>query len=365
MRLSNFTQGRDNNFNLIRIVAAFSVLITHSFALATGRIELEPLRTSLGMTMGHIAVNVFFIASGFLVSASLLTRQNVIEFVWARALRIFPALLVMLLVTVFGFGVFFTSLPVSSYLASDQVYLYLLKCATLITNTPFYLPGVFDKNPYWPIVNGSIWTLPYEIRMYAILAVFWLLSQLARDTRIKAFKIIVLLSFILSGALSLFMRVRPAVIADFSRMLGVDGNSVLLFFMFFSGAAFYVLKERIVLSARIFWVCLIALVSAAFISKGVFFVIYLFTIAYLLFYAAFVPGGWIRQCNRVGDYSYGVYIYAFPVQQSIAALFPRITVSWMIFFSAAVSILLAMLSWHFIERRALELKGLAGRVFPG
>ncbi len=102
MRLSNFTDGRDNNFSLIRIIAAFAVLITHSFALAIGTGEAEPFQKFLGMTMGTIAVDIFFITSGFLVTSSLLTRQSVIEFVWARVLRIYPALLVMLCLTVFG-----------------------------------------------------------------------------------------------------------------------------------------------------------------------------------------------------------------------------------------------------------------------
>src|SRR6186997_3455935 len=132
MKLSNFTQGRDNNFNLIRIVAALAVLINHSFVLSAGTGDAEPLQ-GLGMSLGMIAVDVFFITSGFLVTASLLTRQSAIEFIWARVLRIYPALLLMLLLTVFGLGIFFTQLPVPSYLANSLVYTYFLKCSTLIT----------------------------------------------------------------------------------------------------------------------------------------------------------------------------------------------------------------------------------------
>ena len=134
MTLSHLSQGRDNNFNLIRIVAALVVLVTHSFAL---------VGESIGMTIGLIAVDVFFIVSGFLVTASLLTRQSTIEFLWARALRIFPALLVMLLLTVFVLGPFFTSLPLSSYFSDRTTYDYLLKCSTLFTGVVYKLPGVF------------------------------------------------------------------------------------------------------------------------------------------------------------------------------------------------------------------------------
>lgn len=80
-------------------------------------------------------------------------------------------------------------------------------------------------------------------------------------------------------------------------------------------------------------------------------------IAYVLFYLVYVPVGQLRTFNQVGDYSYGVYIYAFPVQQSVAALLPGVSVIAMISISAVVTLLLAALSWHLLERRALRLKG--------
>ena len=81
------TSGRDNNFNLIRFCAAFAVLISHSFAIATGSGSAEPMRHTLGLTWAYIAVDVFFLTSGFLVTASLISRQSAVGFAWARALR--------------------------------------------------------------------------------------------------------------------------------------------------------------------------------------------------------------------------------------------------------------------------------------
>src|SRR6187455_1951063 len=89
-RLSDFTQGKDNNFNLIRFLAALMVLVSHSFVLSTGRSQLEPFGALLGMNLGNMAVGVFFAASGFLVTGSLLSRQSFSDFVVARALRIYP-----------------------------------------------------------------------------------------------------------------------------------------------------------------------------------------------------------------------------------------------------------------------------------
>lgn len=146
MKLSYFTQGRDNNFNLIRFIASLSVLITHSFALALGTPGAEPFRKSLGMTIGEISVDVFFITSGFLVTASLLYRKNTIEFIWARFLRIFPALLVMLLLTVLVVGPVFTTLPLSNYLTHKDTFRYFAKCLTLFFGVEYTLPGVFNQN---------------------------------------------------------------------------------------------------------------------------------------------------------------------------------------------------------------------------
>jgi peptidoglycan/LPS O-acetylase OafA/YrhL len=125
--------------------------------------------------------------------------------------------------------------------------------------------------------------------------------------------------------------------------------------MFFTGASFYVLKEHIRLSSLLFWLMVIAL-AFAIGNIHLFYVIYIVSIAYLLFFMAYVPAGYIRNYNRLGDYSYGIYIYAFLVQQSVAALIPGVSVAYMIVISAMVSILLAVISWHLVERRALSLK---------
>lgn len=348
MRLSELARGTDNNFNLLRMGAALAVLITHSFVLAIGSGDAEPLRGSLGMTLGSISVDIFFVTSGFLVTGSLLTKQNSIEFIWARVLRIFPALIAMLVLTVFGLGCFFTSLPLSSYLADAKTYAYLLKDATLITGVTWSLPGVFHGNPYKDVVNGSLWTLPYEIYMYEILATVWIVLWVVKASRVRLFHIAILTAVGTAGVLLLVGR--------FTFNAPSEGGFVKLFFMFFSGAAFHVLKERITISHRMFWLFLIALLASALTNSKLFFVIYRLTLAYLVFFVAYVPSGPIRNYNDLGDYSYGVYIYAFPIQQSIAALVPGVSVLSMILISTLATFLMAALSWHLLERRALGLK---------
>jgi peptidoglycan/LPS O-acetylase OafA/YrhL len=348
MTISDFTQGRDNNFNLIRIVAALAVLTSHSFALAIGTGDAEPFQESLGMSIGTIAVDIFFITSGFLVTSSLLTKQSIAEFIWARILRVYPALLIMLLLTVFGFGSFFTSLPLPSYFTNSKTYFYFLKCATLITGIAFDLPGVFESNPFKNWVNGSLWTLPCEIQMYALLALIWVSLRVINRSKLKLFQRSIVTIFFVASIL--------VVVCHFYLHESVFRTKY--FFMFFTGAVFYVLKEHISLSRSFFWLFVIALLSSAIFNKHAFFVVYLLTIGYILFYIAYIPSGYIRKYNQAGDYSYGIYIYAYPVQQSVAALIPGVSVLSVISISAPATLLLAVLSWHLLERRALGLKGL-------
>jgi len=346
MRLSAFTHGRDNNFNLIRIVAAYAVLVIHSFPLAVGNGAAVPFRDILGMTVGDIAVDVFFITSGFLVTASLLTRKSAIEFVWARVLRIFPALLVMLLLTVVGLGLFFTTLSWSSYLIDPKLYRYFLKSLTLFSGVEYELPGVFESNPYKNAVNGSLWTMPFEVKMYATLAIIWMLLRRIPRCRVKAFEVTILAGVCLAGILN--------VLAHFNLIGG--GHAFRLSFMFFGGASLFVLRERIVLSSFVFSLFALALGVAVF-NPHAFFIVYSATLAYILIYLAYVPAGYVRRYNKLGDYSYGVYIYAFPVQQSTAALIPGISVSSMVMISSVVTLAFAVLSWHLLEKHALKLKG--------
>jgi peptidoglycan/LPS O-acetylase OafA/YrhL len=344
MKLSSVTSGKNNNYNLIRILAALAVLVGHSFALLK---QPEPLGQDLGISMGSIAVDLFFIASGFLVTGSLLQRQNLREYLLARALRIYPALLIVVLLSVFVLGAVFTSLPLASYYSHPQIYYYLHKCLTLVTGAAYYLPGVFENNPYKGALNGSLWTMVYEVKMYIFLAIFWAICHVWKTQGLLLFRRLIVL---LAAGAGIFSLVHYFSSAEHGP---ADG----LFFMFFSGAAYAVLKDRVILSARVFWSLCLALLGSAMLSQSAFFLVYQFSLAYILFYLAYVPAGFIRKYNTLGDYSYGVYIYAFPVQQSVIALFPEISVATLTALSVSLTLLLAIFSWYLIEQPALALKG--------
>lgn len=313
---------------------------------------LAPLGPTLGMSIGDIAVDIFFITSGFLVTGSLLSKKSIFEFAWARILRIYPGLAVMVLLSVFALGLAFTSLPVSSFLENHETHAYLLKNMTLVAGVLYTLPGVFESVPYKWVVNGSLWTLPAEIMMYATLAVLWVVLYVFRGLRARLFSY----SVVLLPASVLLVRFAN----HFYFHSDHHSNLYRLVYMFFTGAAYFVLKEHISLSRALFWTAVAGLCVSA-LNPEVFFVFYNTTLAYVLFWIAYVPAGAIRNFNRLGDYSYGTYIYAFPVQQSVAALIPHVSVGEMMLVPLVPTLFFAILSWHFVEKRALDLKRSFGR----
>lgn len=345
MTLADFTEGRDNNFHLIRAVAALAVLVTHSFALTVGSVNAEPLYTTYGVTLGTFAVDIFFIVSGLLVTTSLLVRQSLIDFFWARLLRIYPALWVMLLLTVFGLGLWFTRLSASDYLTDRMTWSYLLKCGSLIFGVSYQLPGVFEHNAFRLAVNGSLWSMPREIQMYAGLVVLWVCCGWAGVHRLQWLKVLAAVVLCVSGGnmiRQMFTEVNGSQLAR-------------LTFMFFCGVNFYLHRHLVLMSGRLFVALVVALMLSLWYREA-FLLVYSLSLGYLVLYLAYVPAGRIRRFNRLSDYSYGAYIYAFPVQQSIAALVPDLDVWQMVCLSVTLTLCLAIMSWHYIEKPALNKK---------
>lgn len=343
MRLGQLIKGRDNNFNLIRIIAALTVICSHSFGL---RGALDPIEAHhLDMTMGTVAVDFFFIASGFLVTASLLTKQSALDFIWARFLRIYPALIVMVILCIFLVGLYFTTLPPIEFLTHRLTRLFAIKNTTLFSGIMFNLPGVSFNSPPPYRVNSPIWTLFYEVWMYAALVFMWTILYFLKSNRVKIFS-----ELLIWVAIAAFI---SQLVDHF--YLHWYSLYLRLFYMFFSGAAYFVLRDKIIISNRVFWIALIGLLVST-IDKQVYFVFYNSVLAYLVFWLAYIPDGRVRQFNQFGDYSYGMYIYAYPMQQTICTLFASIGIVGLMSTSTIITFLMAYLSWHLIEKKALSLK---------
>ena len=346
MRLSDYAVGRDNNFTLLRFSAAMTVLFAHSIAALGLPPEREFFFNRLGFSLGEMGVDMLFVTSGFLVTASLVGRQDLIAYFWARILRVYPGMWVMLILTVCILAPALTTLPLADYFASPKTWDYFRKCATLIGGVRYSLPGVFETVPLKGEFNGSLWTMPVEVRMYLYLSAIWIALAVVPALRLKAMRVILPLS---AGALL-------AILLG-GRLTGgaVNGANIRVF-MFVYGSSLYMWRDRIPMSPALLVGLLAGLALASF-DKTLFFVVYAASLAPLVLHFAYVPGGRIRSFNDWGDYSYGVYIYAFPTQQTLATLFPGMSLGAMMASSALVSIAIAILSWKLIEERALAAKG--------
>ena len=348
--LGDYNAGRDNNFNLLRFVAASAVLVSHSFALATGDPRTEPLRQLLGLSLGDIAVGVFFVTSGFLVTGSLLSKRNATEFFLSRALRIYPGLWVAVLLTVSAFGLFYTELSAGAFFTQRATWRYVVTNMAMLGYETYGLPGTFGHLPFANAVNGSLWSLPYELRMYMLLGFAWIAFSAVSVAPVRWIKWLCVAVAASVVALDLaFLWVHVSNPGTYREPLMVGLGAA-----FFVGAALRVLQHRVPVSRAILGVLIAALALSAATSG--FLVIYRLTFAYVVLYLALVPRGWALRFNRFGDYSYGIYIYAFAVQQAIVYALPGITPIRLIALSFPPTLGLAFASWHLIEKRALRLR---------
>jgi peptidoglycan/LPS O-acetylase OafA/YrhL len=335
--------GRQNNFNLIRVLAAVCVIFTHSYTLCAGRVNQDPFWKLTGYTPSELAVDAFFVISGYLVLKSLFSRGSVGAFVLARGLRIFPGLFVCSLFSAFVAGSALTALPTRDYLRNGAVYRYVFEHTQLFDflNIPDGLPGVFQKNPIPNMVNASLWTLPAEVWLYAAVAVLALIGVMERRRWFDFLAGGVVVIYVSSQVVGF---VTSEAIANMLRFSGC----------FFMGALCCMHGDRIPVS----WTLLGAgaLLAGLAWPLGLIRAVVPLWLAYSLFVLALLPKGRLLAYNRLGDYSYGVYIYAYPVQQSLLALFPGFHPLCHFLASTLCTLPLAVLSWYLIERPALSLK---------
>lgn len=295
----SIAHGRDNNFNLIRMLAASAVIVSHSYPLARGIGSPEPLTGWSPMSLGGAAVQVFFAISGFFILKSFERRNSFLEFAAARIARILPGLLVVWLVT-----------------------------------TDLAVLGVnFTRAPGPPLINGAIWTLWFEGACYVVLAVAGL-AGLYRTGRFGVF----LVSFAIVYAL---------LKTYFQHQLLWGWAYADLGLPFVLGMTAYRWRRWLPLDWRI--------AAPLFIPAYFSGTMPLWSLA--LGYAALWAGSAfpaLRVYNRVGDYSYGTYIYGWPIQKLLALFIPGIGTYAMMALALPSAWTLGVISWRFVEQPSLD-----------
>lgn len=340
--LANVLTGRDNNLNAVRMLAAIAVIVSHAWPITNAK-AAEPLQSLTGQTLGHYAVTIFFGISGLLIARSFDRRRSLIHFVMARVLRLYPALLVALVLTVIA-GAFVSPLSLSAYVGSPGVWTYVPVNLSLVF-LQGSLPGVFESNVYGTVINGSLWTLFYEVACYGGVVALGAMGFLRKRWAMLAIMAVATVFHFagpLIGQLGVplphYLVIRLELFA-------------LLSFPFMIGTCAYVWRDRIPLSAGIMlllWIPVPLFAGTTLMSSFI-----VIALVYLALWAGFVPKSRALAYNRLGDYSYGVYIYAFPVQQGFVWFMPGMSPLTNILLALPVTVLLAVLSWHLVETRAL------------
>lgn len=335
----------DNRFDVLRLLAAWLVLFSHCFPLG-GHPGGEPLMATLGLdTLGGVGVGIFFVLSGYLVTLSLQRSANLAAFARRRALRIYPGLVVICLLCVGVLGPLLTTLAAPAYWRDAATWRYLAGNASA-WNIHYALPGVFAGNPHPGAVNGSLWSLPYELTCYGVLV---LASLLPGSLRRKV--------TLLAGGLVAMLLVRPlfAPQGDFVTVLGLDYFHGKLGLLFALGAVVACWRTPI---RRVLWPSVLLLVAAAVLPSGVLRLLcYVLGLALLTLWLA-LYGLWLpRIPARMGDWSYGAYLYGFPVQQVLAHFrWHEASFFGFVLASTVLTAALAALSWHLVEKPALRWK---------
>lgn len=336
------SRDRTNNFAFIRIFAAFLVIIGHSQSL----VGVTPAAV-WGHSVSTVGVMLFFGLSGYLVTQSWQYQPSYLPFLCKRSLRIFPALIACVLITTYLLGPAVSNLGYLDYVASPLIIEYLKNIVLL----PRYaLPEVFSQNIYPNAVNGSLWSLPVEYVCYLLVAILAFgprtirtASLVAACATIYGFWIWYTQSY--NG---------PQIV-----IWGTDaGQATSIMPYFFVGAILCGLQGRVPLN----WKVGVALLLALLMVDHLFQEVQLGRITWVLVPYITLSIGWaswpiVKRFDRFGDPSYGMYLYAFPIQQTIVYITQNsIDAISLIVWTTVFSTVAGYISWHILEKQALKLK---------
>lgn len=327
----------NNNLDLIRIFCAISVIFAHSYYLANTDGAQEPVQSVFTFTYtGSIAVKIFFFISGMLVTNSLLTTRNIPHFISSRFFRIFPAFIFVLLFATFIVGPLLTTHSMTSYLKDTLTYSYLFKSSYL--DMQFFLPGVFEENIYKSSVNGSLWTIPYEVASYVVLLACYMITQ----SRGRIIPSIICLSIIALPVLG------------WNKLIFINNDNADVFLMapcFALGALYAINKDKLYISphAPIGFAILYNFVSDPTLKHM------LFYFCACTFFVYLSTTKIIKSVRIKHDVSYGVYLWGFLIQQITFRLLPDINLYLNQVLCIALSLIAGLISFIAIEKPAMDI----------
>lgn len=330
-------QNRNNNINIIRFVAAGMVIYGHMSHIGGFAVP-----TVFGQAVSAIAVKIFFVLSGYLICQSFFRDENLFRYCVRRVFRILPGLIFVVLFSILILGPLVSTLDVASYFSSADTYRYLENC---LLKPVYSLPGVFENNLYPNAVNGSLWTLPVEFVMYIILPV--VLIPLKKAKLLKpGLVVLVLLTCGLSIA-------KLTVFADSRYVLWgtniFDGLTLAPYF--FIGSLMSLSISRIKLNIQMSFAILFIAACLILPRQWMYETLTFIALPYMVMSFALAKPALFGRVFAVHDYSYGLYLWGFPVQQTVVYVLGLGSMGSIPFTIICFIIALgcAMISWHMVE----------------
>ena len=334
----------NNNFHFLRLFAALCITFTHSFALlGLQKQEWLMILTKNKIDFSFIGLCIFFSISGYLITQSAIASSSFINYLWKRFLRIQPLLIVVCFLSVFIVGPFFSVLLLQDYFTNTHTFSYFRNIMPIF-GIQYHLPGVFTTNIGEASVNGSMWTLVVEERLYVIVGLLFVLKN-------KMQKFYVILILLLNAIY--FMH---TVFFNSNLWHYLNGGHVFYSLIFLNASYFYLHNFNFKNKSYAI-LCLIPillfLVQKFKISESIQVLIIPFFVIAIANIKAFT-----NDIHKYGDYTYGIYIFSFPIQQIIISLNLANTAVQLFFLTLLAVIPLSILSWHFIEKKMLRLKNI-------
>ncbi len=338
---------RTNNFGLLRLGLSTLVVLAHSFFMVNGSDKGEPLYEFTGgkFDLGTLAVDGFFIASGFMVSGSLAQGRGTCDFLRRRIFRLYPAFALLWLIQAFVIAPAVSTENFSGY--SLQQWGTLL--FNLVTLSGYGYPyggllRVFPNNPVPGEMNGSLWTLRYEFGCYLALGFLGCLGLFRRRWLVSAL-LIAFWSLYASGIPLPWHRILTALLAD-----GAYWPRFATFFL--AGVTFWHWRHAIPRNTGLA-LAAAGLMLGSFLRPGLIPLVLPAAWTYLLLWLAYARVQWVAGFGNRVDISYGTYLYAFPIQQLIMVALPKANPWLVLALSLPASLLAGLASWHLVEKRFL------------
>lgn len=326
-----------NNLDAVRLLAALAVIVGHSFTL-TGVATAPRI---LGIPIHSLGLYTFFAISGYLIAKSWNRDPRLLVYLASRSLRIFPALVVLVFITVFLIGPVTSVLGLSDYFRGEMVWRYVLNIALL---AQYDLPGVFDSGHRTSAVNGVLWTLGLEFACYLVVAIVGVALSRGRG-RGRGY------GYLAFGVIALTFALAPAGGAG-SEWMSPAGTTWVFFAVgaLLSLAAGNWFSVNLLAGVVVVWVAAVALwPSSALVFAWL-------ALPYTVLVLGLMATPGIRSAGRFGDFSYGLYLWGFLVQQLVIEWFDALPWVWNTTVVIIVTGAIACTSWHVVEKRALTLK---------